>query len=172
MQISANAPMTRAEILKQLIEEDQKSDEFRAAQDAERYYKREQDIKAHDFRTSVIIDRKINDEGKEVDVEQTFRNPNRSNHRMQHRFLFNHVEQKVSYISGREPSITVDGAEPSDDGKSGNEEWDYQNALAKTTGARFRRMLLQWQRKASLGGKAWLHEFKDKDGRAYLRHSF
>lgn len=164
MQISANAPMTRAEILKQLIEEDQKSDEFRAAQDAERYYKREQDIKGYDFRQSIILDRKTNDEGIEVDVEQTFINPNRSNHRMQHRFLFNHVEQKVSYISGREPSITVDGAEPSEDGKSGNEEWTYQNELAKTTGAKFRRLLLQWQRKASLGGKAWLHEYKDKDG--------
>ena len=164
MRISANAPMTREEILKQLIEDDKKSAEYLAALDAERYYKRDQDIKAHDFRKSIIIDRVINDEGVEVDKEVELFNPNRSNHRQQHRFLFNHVEQKVSYISGREPSITVDGAEPSDDGTSGNEEWMYQNELAKTTGAKFRRLLLRWERKASLGGKAWVHHYKDKDG--------
>ena len=165
MRITANAPMTREEILKRLIEDDKKSAEYLAALDAERYYKRDQDIKAHDFRKSTIIDRVINDEGKEVDKEVEFSNPNRSNHRMQHRFLFNHVEQKVAYISGREPSITVDGAEPSDDGETGNEQWLYQNELAKTTGAKFRRMLLRWERKASLGGKAWVHHYKDKEGK-------
>ena len=49
MRISANAPMTREEILKQLIEDDKKSAEYLAALDAERYYKRDQDIKAHDL---------------------------------------------------------------------------------------------------------------------------
>lgn len=165
LKISENAPMTDAEIVRHLIEEDQKSEEYRAAQVAERYYKKDQDIKGHDFQKSKIIDRKVDPETREEkDVEEYFINPNRSNHRMQYRFLFNHVEQKVSYISGREPSITVDGAEPSEDGKTGNEEWEYQNALAKTTGSKFRKMLLQWERRASLGGKAWVHEYKDAEG--------
>lgn len=165
MRINASAAMSQEEILKKLIEEDRMSASYQAAADAERYYSKEQDIKAHDFQKSVILDRKVNNEGMEMDVEVVFNNPNRSNHKMQHRFLFNHVEQKVGYIAGREPSITVDGAESSADGKGGNAEWIYQNELAKTTGARFRRLLLQWQRRASLGGKAWLHEYKDRDGK-------
>jgi hypothetical protein len=40
----------------------------------------------------------------------------------------------------------VDGAEHDDEGQSGNEEWQFQNELAKTTSSRFLKNLLQWER--------------------------
>lgn len=162
--IKSNAPLSREEILKQLIDDDMKSAEYLKAVDGERYYSGEQDVKYIDFRKSKILDKQVGIDGQEADVEVEFSNPNRSNHRMQHRFSYLHIEQKVSYMSGKEPSVAVDGAKASEDGASGNDEWVYQGLLTNTTNARFRRVLLEWERQASIGGKSWLHEYKDRNG--------
>ncbi len=157
MRISENAALTNAMILAELISAHETDPGRIKAIDADRYYKAEQDVKALDFQKSTVINSN--------DVEEEFTNKNRSNVRIQHRFLFNQVEQKIGYISGKEPTIAVDGAEPSEDGSTGNEEFQFQTALTDTTDAKFRKVLLQWQRKTSLHGVSWLHEYKDAKGK-------
>ncbi len=165
MRIKDSAPLSTEEILKKLIEDDMKSVEYQKALEGERYYSGEQDIKSHDFRTSYVQEKEVNpDTGEEREVDRQFTNRNRSNQRLQHRFAYVQIEQKVSYISGKEPSISVDGADPGEDGTTGNEEWTYQSLLTDTTDARFRKTLLELERQASQGGKAWLHEYKDREG--------
>ncbi|MDD4095306.1 MAG: phage portal protein [Oscillospiraceae bacterium] len=157
LRISANATQTDAQILAELILAHETDPGRVKAIEADRYYKFEQDIKALDFQTVTVINSN--------DVEEEFTNKNRSNVRIQHRFLFNQVEQKIGYISGKEPTIAVDDAEPSEDGSTGNEEFQFQTALTNTTDAKFRKVLLQWQRKTSLHGVSWLHEYKDAKGK-------
>jgi len=154
--IASGRAKTDGQILAELIAA-HKADAARIkALDGDRYCTGDQDIKNHDFATAAVLD--------ENDVAQTFKNPNASNIRTQHRFLPNQIEQKVSYIAGKEPSVTVDGAEASEDGKTGNAEWLYQTELTNSTDCKFRKRLLQWLRKASKHGVAWLHEYKDKGG--------
>ena len=155
--LAAGRAMNEAQILKDLIDRHKTDPGRLRAAEGERYYKGDHDIKTHDFTTSTIYG--------EAEQLETFKNPNASDVRVPHKFLFNHIEQKVSYISGKEPSITVDGAKPNADGTGGNLEWQFQTALTDQTDARFRKVLLQWQRKASQHGVAWLHEYKDRDGK-------
>lgn len=163
LKIQANAAISTADIIKLLIESDKDTPDYKKAVEGEDYYKRNQKIKSEDFTTTTVLESDPTDPDKTI--ENVFHNPNRSNQRIQHRFLFNHVEQKVSYIAGREPSITVDGAKAHESGESGNDQWQLQNELAKTTNTMFRKQLLSLLRKASLEGKSWLHEYKDKNGK-------
>lgn len=164
--IRSNASLGVSGILKDLLSSYEADQAYKRAQEGERYYSGDHDIKSHDFKTTQIIKADASDPSDvSKDTYETFRNPNASDARIQHKFLFNHIEQKVSYISGREGSISVDGAKPSEDGASGNEEWEYQNLLAKTTGAKFKRLLLELERAASKHGVAWLHEYKDREGK-------
>lgn len=157
MRISAGAAMNNAQILAELIAAHDTDPGRVRAIDADRYYKFEQDIKGLDFQKTTVINGD--------DAEEEFTNKNRSNVRIQHRFLFNQVEQKIGYISGKEPTIAVDNAKPSEAGTGGNEEFLFQTALTNTTDAKFRKVLLQWQRKTSLHGVSWLHEYKDAQGK-------
>ena len=157
MRISAGATMTNAQILKELIEAHATDPGRVKAIEADRYYKYDQDVKALDFQKITVIN---SDE-----TEEEFTNKNRSNVRIQHRFLFNQVEQKIGYVSGKEPTIAVDNAKPNEDGTGGNEEFLFQTALTNTTDAKFRKVLLQFQRKTSLHGVSWLHEYKDTKGK-------
>jgi len=157
MRISAGAALSNAQILAELIAAHATDPGRIKALDADRYYKYEQDIKAQDFQTATIIN--------SDDAEEEFTNKNRSNVRIQHRFLFNQVEQKIGYISGKEPTIAVDNAKASESGTGGNEEFLFQTALTDATDAKFRKVLLQWIRKASLHGVTWLHEYKDAQGK-------
>ena len=150
-------------IIKDLLSTCESDPAYKRAAEGDAYYKGDHDIKKHDFKTSNILT--PNETDSSIDDYETFRNPNASDCRVQHKFLFNHIEQKVSYISGKEPTITVDNAAANRDGKSGNLEWQYQNLLAKTTDERFDRLMLELEREASKQGVAWLHEYKDKIGK-------
>ena len=162
LRIRSGVGMGESEILADLITQHQRDPARQHALEGEEYYKGENDIKRHSFNQTTIL--RPDPQDSTLDVEEVFRNPNASNVRTQHKFLLNHIEQKVSYISGKEPSIAVDDAQAGKDGASGNEEWDYQSALTDTTDARFRKTLLQWERTASRHGVAWLHEYKDQAG--------
>ncbi len=163
--IAAGSAMGSAAILADLIRKDKASEEYKQAEIGARYYRGEHDILMHDFRQDTVVT--TDADGKEIN--ETFINPNRSNHLEVHPFFHNHVEQKVAYISGREPSILVDGAQRGDDGSASNDEQRYQDALAKTTGEMFGDMLADWETAASWGGVAWLHEYID--GKGQLRQA-
>lgn len=157
MRISAGAVMSNGQILAELIAAHATDPGRVKAIDADRYYKFEQDVKGLDFQVTTVINAD--------DEEEEFKNKNRSNVRIQHRFLFNQVEQKIGYISGKEPTIAVDNAKANEAGTGGNEEFAFQTSLTDTTDAKYRKVLLQWIRKASLHGVTWLHEYKDALGK-------
>lgn len=157
LRIRANAGMTDSQILTLLISEHRGSKAYKNAQDGVRYYSGDQDIKSHSFRTGYIEDAN--------GTIQPFTNPNASNTLTQHRFLKGQIEQKISYITGKEPSVAVDGARPGEDEGTGNDEWRFQEELGRTTDAKFYRLLTKWARMVSQQGVAWLHEYKDRDGR-------
>jgi SPP1 family phage portal protein len=160
MRIRAGAALGIGAIIKDLLEKDKASEEYKQAEIGARYYRGEHDILKHDFRKDTVVT--TDADGKEI--TETFINPNRSNHLEVHPFFHNHVEQKVAYISGREPSILVDGAKRGEDGSAANDEQKYQDALAKTTGEAFNDILADWETMASWGGVAWLHEYLDAQG--------
>lgn len=162
--IRQGAMLSDSAIIIDLLDSYVKEGAYIRASEGEAYYGGDHDIKDHDFQTSEIVyTDTTNPETPSLDTYETFRNPNASDRRVQHKFLFNHIEQKVGYISGREPTISVDGAKADDNG-GGNDLWRYQTELAKTTNARFSKILPEWERAASKYGVAWLHEYKDKTG--------
>lgn len=161
--IRSNASLGISGILKDLLSSYEADQAYKRALEGENYYSGDHDIKSHDFSKATIL--KVNPDDPTQDLEEIFRNPNASNIRTQHKFLFNHIEQKVSYISGKECSVSVNGAKVNDSGNSGNEEWEFQNRLTKTTDEKFNLILSEWERAASKHGVAWLHEYKDKEGK-------
>lgn len=161
LRVQAGAAMGIGAILKDLLTKDKASEEYNQAIIGELYYRGEHDILKHDFRRDTIAT--TDAEGKET--TETFVNPNRSNHLEVHPWLFTHIEQKVAYISGKEPSVLVDGAKRGEDGSPANDEQRYQDELAKTTGARWADVLADWETAASWGGVAWLHEYLDAAGK-------
>lgn len=151
MRLGAGARMSDGEILLDLIRDWQSCATYQRACEGQKYYRGEQDVLQVDFSRRTVEDTQLDDSGREVPRRAVFANPNRSNTKTPHPFFYNHVEQKVSYILGKEPSITT--ADPA-----------LHDALAATTGAQWARLMATWATAASCQGRAWLHEYKDADG--------
>lgn len=156
MRLAKSGSMSDAEILTDLIREDKQSPSYKMAEDAERYYDGQHDIRKHDFRTEFIAETQTNDEGDEVEVSTVFTNPNRSNERTPNPFFWIHVIQKAQYVLGKEPSISV-----GEDAVGGDV---FSAALSKTTDAAFLNLLTEWATEAAKGGKAWIKEYRDRNG--------
>lgn len=110
LRITAGRMLADSELLRELIREDAESIRKKRMQEGKRYYAAEQDILRHNFTAGVVSE-------EEGDAEQTeerlrsFRNPNRSNHHCVHAFHRVLVDQKVSYLLGKEPTVSVLGAD-------------------------------------------------------------
>ncbi|MEA5082710.1 MAG: phage portal protein [Lachnospiraceae bacterium] len=110
MKITAEAGVNNSDIIRDLINEDISSNLKKNMADGERYYVGEHDIYQKDFRKTYISET-ANVEGSEVESRKIFRNPNRSNHHNVNAFHSILVDQKAAYLVGREPTISVRGAE-------------------------------------------------------------
>ncbi|MEA5060667.1 MAG: phage portal protein [Candidatus Pelethousia sp.] len=156
MQLSAAAPMSTGEIIRELLKEDAASEEYRLAREGEAYYRAKHAVLHKDFRCSKVETTGVDENTKqEVPVYEDFINPNASNERLPHPFFHNHIEQKINYTLGKEPSISVTGQAPEGYGK----------ALAETTDAKFNKAIKSWAKQASKHGKAFLREYKDAEGK-------
>lgn len=113
--IREGARRNNSEILRELIQEDIRSDQKRKMEEGERYYQGKHDILSRDFTVAQISETATEweEDGKEVEREfiRPFRNPNRSNHHTVNAFHQILIDQKVSYLVGREPTISVSGQE-------------------------------------------------------------
>jgi len=157
MRLANSGSMTDAQILTDLIREDKNSPSYRMAEAAERYYDGRHDVLMHDFRTEYIAETQTGEDGAEAEVTTAFFNPNRSNARTPNPFFWIHVVQKAYYVLGKEPSISIG------DGTPGAET--FGGELGKTTGAAFMSLLADWATEAAKGGKAWIKEYRDREGR-------
>lgn len=122
----------------------------------QRYYEGEHDILRHDFRRSYVYDTvpaDQSDDGQEHDTISQVVNKNNSNLHNVHTFHRLLVDQKVGYIVGKPPTVTVDG----DDA--------FKEALTERTGDEaFADVLADWVKEASNKGISWVHPYYNPDG--------
>ncbi|MBR2593568.1 MAG: phage portal protein [Firmicutes bacterium] len=110
MRLKAEKNLSDSEILKNIIEEDMISPEKKKMEEGERYYSYDHDVLRKDFNVS-----KISESSESGERVRDFANPNRSNHHNVNAFHRLLVDQKVSYILGKRPTISLDAAEGSGD---------------------------------------------------------
>lgn len=157
LRLSAGGAMSEGEILTSLIKEDRECPSYRMALIADEYYEGRHDVLKHDFQVEYISETVTGDDGKSIEQETAYTNLNRSNLRSPNPFFWIHVEQKTYYVLGKEPSVSVDDTVT---------DWEaFGKELSKTTDAAFMNLLTDWATEASKGGRAWLKEYRDRDGR-------
>lgn len=161
LRVVQGGAMSEGEILTSLIREDKETESFKMASTAENYYRGKHDVKAHCFTSESIVETVAAEDGTPAEQVNTYTNPNRSDMRTANPFFWVHVLQKVQYVLGREPSISIKDTLPG--------AAEYGKALHDTTDAAFMKLLGEWATAASKGGKAWLKEYFDREGR--LRHA-
>ena len=154
--LRADSQVSDGQILRKLIEEDIASKQKANMADGERYYVGEHDVLAMHFNESWISEPSEKGEGEERQV--LFRNPNRSDHHTVNAFHKILVDQKVSYILGREPTISVKGAEEELERKQ------YEALLCGFADDRFNEVLQDLVTGASNKGWEALHVYYDKAG--------
>lgn len=148
---SEGAP-TISDIIKHLIKTDLADPRKQAMLEGERYYEIDHDVMRHDFNKATVIDIDEDAEGKELESKEEFTSPNRSNHRNANPFHHVLVEQKASYIAGREPSITVEG------------DKTFEDLLGDIADEDFNDLLQDWIVEASNKALGWVHVYYDEAG--------
>jgi SPP1 family phage portal protein len=121
----------------------------------ERYYENGHDILYHDFRCSTIYDTVEDPDnfGQTKDVINTVTNNNNSNMHNVHNFHQLQVDQKVSYIAGKAPTISVEN------------DKEFESLLTKrTTDEEFPDLIYDWIEGASNKGIEWIHVYYDFNG--------
>ena len=108
--ISAAGAQNESDIIRYILEDDLNSPQKKNMADGERYYAAEQDVLQRNFNQG-MVEETAEEESGEESVRKPFSNPNRSNHHNVNPFHQLLVDQKVAYIAGREPTISVAGAE-------------------------------------------------------------
>lgn len=111
IKLKAEKNLNNSEILKHFINEDSVSLTKQKMQEGERYYAFDHDVLKKNFNISKISENSDSDKGERI---SDFINPNRSNHHNVNGFHRLLVDQKVSYILGKRPTISVDASEGSE----------------------------------------------------------
>ena len=155
--ISAAGVINESEIIKYILNEDINSLSKREMQKGRQYYNSQHDVLEKNFNERYIEETETTD-GYEKEKRRVFKNPNRSNHHDVHSFHKLLVDQKVSYMVGKEPTISVKGAE--DDSTSE----EYEAFVADIADENFDEMLQKWVKGASNKGYEVLHFYYDDDG--------
>ncbi|MDD4715900.1 MAG: phage portal protein, partial [Oscillospiraceae bacterium] len=143
------------DLLRRILEDDRKDPGKAFMKIGERYYNGEHDILQTDFRRTTIYE----DDASGNPVGRAFVNENNSNYHNVHNFHRQHVDQKVAYISGRPPSVTVEGAQEDESLKR------FEHLItAVTSDEAFADMLQDLETGASNKGVEWLHLYYDPLG--------
>lgn len=154
MKISMDKIINDSEIIKTIVSEDSLSVQKKLMKTAEKYYVGEHDVLLKNFNSSTVTE---TDE-YENEHEKKFVNPNASNHHNIapfHRVL---VDQKVSYLLSREPSISVDGSSDDEHIK------EYEKMLCKFCDEGFNEKMQVLLTGASNHGFEAIHVYYDENG--------
>jgi SPP1 family phage portal protein len=154
-QLSAEGRLANKRYYPTILEDDAGNPRKAFMRVGERYYDGKHDILSHDFRETTIYE----DDAYGNPVGRAFINENNSNHHNVHNFHQQHVDQKVAYIGGRPPSVTVEGAE------NGGKLKAFENFVTSMTSDEdFADTLCDLEMGASNKGVEWLHVYYDVDG--------
>ncbi|MCI1999567.1 MAG: phage portal protein [Clostridia bacterium] len=156
--LSLAGQMNESDIIKYILTEDSISLQKKHMSEGERYYVGEHDTLQKDYRTSRISETQADADGSETETVKTFSNPNRSNHHNVNAFHRILVDQKTSFIVGREPTLSVEGAEENKELKT------YEDLIAKFADENFNETLQDWVTGASNKGFEALHVYYDDMG--------
>ena len=154
--VSAMGAMNISDVIRRIIEEDEGSPEKLAMKKGENYYNAKHDSLLKQYNEAEISETE-NIDGREVERTRLFKNPNRSNHHNINPFHRTLVEQKVSYMVGREPTISVLGAEK-------GENRNFEEMLREKADEEFNETIQDWVRGASNKGQEALHFYYDEEG--------
>lgn len=155
--ISAMGTLNESDIIKYILNEDINSKAKTAMYEGDRYYNAEHDSLNKNYNEAEISETEEID-GYEKEQLKSFKNPNRSNHHNVHAFHKLLVDQKVSYMVGREPTISVLGAEADDELK------DFENMISAAADEGFDETIQDLVRGASNKGFETIHFYYDDDG--------
>lgn len=161
--LTAAGRMNESDIVKYIVNQDINSPHKRKMAEGERYYRGNQDILNVDFTQTKVSENCIDAEGKEKEQLVNFKNPNRSNHHNVNAFHKVLVDQKTSYIVSKEPSISVRGAEESEELKA------YEDVLTDFADDTFNETLQDLVTGASNKGFEALQVYYEKDGTLQYR---
>lgn len=153
--ITAEGMLNTGEAIRALIEDDLFSPQKKRMAEGERYYIGEHDVLKRDFTSAYIAE--VDELNNEERLEK-FQNPNRSNHHTVNPFHKILVDQKTAYMVGREPTITVKGAEGDTSLK------EYETLLSSFADEDFNETLCEWVTGASNKGMEALHIYFDDAG--------
>jgi phage portal protein, SPP1 family len=156
MKITAEAGLNNSTIVKDLINDDIFSDLKKQMETGEKYYVGEHDIYKKDFCKTYISETSEVD-GSEVETRKIFRNPNRSNHHNINPFHAILVDQKAAYLVGREPTISVRGAENDPKLK------EYENIITAAGDEKLNEILSDLVIGASNKGVEYIHFYYDTE---------
>ena len=159
--ISAIGKLNESDIVKYILQEDIGSPQKIAMYQGERYYNAEHDSLQKEYNKAEILESDTID-GYEKEVKRTFKNPNRSNHHNVDAFHKLLVDQKVSFLVGKEPTISVAGAEKNQELKK------YETVITDKADEEFNELLQDWVCGASNKGFEALHFYYDAEGK--LQH--
>ena len=151
--LSAMGAMNESEIIKYILNEDIGSPQKKAMNDGVRYYNGQHDVFEKDFRSQTIEETGTED-GREVTERKIFKNPNRSNHHNSHQFHKLLVNQKTSYLLGKEPTVTAAGGDK-----------EFQSLVSDIADEAFDEMLQRLVKGASNKGFEALHFYYDDMGK-------
>ena len=146
-----------SELLKMLIAEDENSKRKKEMIEGEKYYCCEHNVLQKNFSVRHFSETYRNAEGEEQERIKLLSNPNRSNHHIVCPFHHILVEQKVSYLVAKEPSILVRE-------EKGKEITEYERYMTTVTNEIFNGMLYEWLVGASNKGIEYVHIYYDKEG--------
>ncbi len=157
--LNERAELNKCEALEKMINEHLQSKRVLKMREGERYYCCRHDILSKSFDVDIISETVLDENGNEKEEKVNFRNPNRSNLKVFNPFHKILVDQKVSYISAREPSITVKN--------SGNKKnfGAFRDYVVKMADESFNSAIQELVTGASNKGIEVLHVFYDKYGK-------
>lgn len=154
MKITAEAGLNNSTIIRDLINDDVSSQAKQVMEKGEKYYVGEHDIYEKDFQKTYISETSEVDNTETIEV---FKNRNRSNHHNVNAFHTILVDQKAAYLVGREPTISVDGAEKNTELKA------YEDIVTKLADERFNEVLSDLVIGASNKGVDYIHFYYDTE---------
>ena len=155
--LSAAGTINESDIIKYILDEDINGLQKKAMYEGERYYNADHDSLKKDYRVTEVSETEETD-GYEKESLREFKNPNRSNHHNVHPFHKLLIDQKVSYMVGREPTVSVKGSE--------NDEslTEYAKLVSQKADEIFDETIQDLVRGASNKGYEVLHFYYDDDG--------
>ncbi|NDO46211.1 phage portal protein [Clostridium sp. MD294] len=145
---------SESELLKMLIAEDENSKKKKEMIEGEKYYCCEHNVLQKNFSVRHFSETYKNTQGEEQERIKLLSNPNRSNHHVVCPFHHILVEQKVSYLVAKEPSILVRGKEIT----------EYERYMTTVANEVFNGVLYEWLVGASNKGIEYVHVYYDKEG--------